>query len=162
MYEHRYKYGKQKTTMTVEEFRDKLKASQIKFEQKAFLVLLWHSGARKSEVYERVKDDIEITDAHVIVDFHQRKKHGETVPPLKIPRKFYGVEEYLVPYILKPKRVNLKTVYTYEIVKESLLFVLVNERQNGFFLTSAAQRLGAYVRKSWVKSSILIISDLGN
>ena len=107
--------------MTVEEFKDKLETSQIKFEQKAFLVLLWHSGARKSEVYERVKDDIEITEAHVIVDFHQRKKHGETVPPLKIPRKFYGVEECLVPYILKPKRVNPKTVYTYETCQGKLV-----------------------------------------
>jgi ABC-type uncharacterized transport system ATPase component len=108
MYEHRYKYGKQKVIMTVESFKEKLEASEVKLEQRAFLVLLWHSGARKSEVYERVKDDVEITEAHVIVDFHQRKKHGETVPPLKIPRKFYGVEEYLVPYVLKPKRVNQK------------------------------------------------------
>jgi hypothetical protein len=121
MYEHRYKYGKQKAIMTVEEFKEKLEASQVKLEQKAFLVLLWHSGARKSEVYERVKDDIEITDAHVIVDFHQRKKHGETVPPLKIPRKFYGVEEYHAPYILKPKRENPKTVYTYETCEGKLV-----------------------------------------
>ena len=89
MYEHRYKYGKQKTIVTVENFRERLEGSQLKLEQKAFLVLLWHSGAQKSEVYERVKDDIEITEAHVIVDFHQRKKHGDTVPPLKIARKFY-------------------------------------------------------------------------
>jgi hypothetical protein len=120
MYEHRYKYGKQKAIMTVENFREKLDASQVKLEQKAFLVLLWHSGARKSEVYERVKEDIEITDAYVIVDFHQRKKHGETVPPLRIPRKFYGVEEYFVPYILKPKRVKHKTVYTYETLEGKL------------------------------------------
>jgi hypothetical protein len=54
----------------------------------------------------------EITETHVIVDFHERKKHGETVPPLKMSRKFYGVEEYLIPYLCKPKRAKPKTLYT--------------------------------------------------
>ncbi|MCW4044848.1 MAG: hypothetical protein NWE94_04955 [Candidatus Bathyarchaeota archaeon] len=121
MYEHRYKHGKQKAIMTVETFKEKLENSQLGLEQKAYLVLLWHSGARKSEVYERTKDDIEITDTHVIVDFHQRKKHGDTVPPLKIPRRFYGVEEYLVSYIKKPKRLKQKTVYSYETVEGKLM-----------------------------------------
>jgi hypothetical protein len=121
MYEHRYKYGKQKAIITVENFREKLEISQLKLEHKAFLVLLWHSGARKSEVYERVKDDIEMTDTHVIVDFQQRKKHGDTVPPLKIPRRFYGVEEYLLPYILKPKKTRQKTLYTYETSEGKLI-----------------------------------------
>jgi hypothetical protein len=121
MYEHRYKYGKQKALMTVENFREKLEISQLKLEYKAFLVLLWHSGARKSEAYERTKDDIEITDMHVVVDFHQRKKHGDTVPPLKIPRRFYGVEEYVLPYLLKPKRTKEKTLYTYETKEEKLI-----------------------------------------
>lgn len=48
MYEHRYKYGKQKATMSVEEFRQKLKAANIRLKPKAFLVLLGHSGVRKS------------------------------------------------------------------------------------------------------------------
>lgn len=55
MCEHRYKYGKQKTIMTVEEFRDELKASQIKFEQKAFLVLLWHSEREKARCTKESK-----------------------------------------------------------------------------------------------------------
>jgi hypothetical protein len=57
----------------------------------------------------------------VIVDFHQRKKHGEAVPPLKIPRKFYGVEEYLIPYLCKPKRARPKTLYTYETREKKLV-----------------------------------------
>lgn len=121
MYEHRYKYGKQKAIMSVEQFKQKLEAAKIRPEQKAFLVLLWHCGVRKSEAYERVKEDIEITENHVIVDFHQRKKHGETVPPLKIPRKFYGVEEYLVQYLSKPKRAKVKTIYTYETREKKLV-----------------------------------------
>ena len=114
MYEHKYKYGKQKAIMQVEIFAEKLETSGLGLEQKAYLVLLWHTGARKSEVYERTKNDIEITETHVIVDFHQRKKHAETVPPLRIPRRFYGVEEYLVPHIRKPKRTKAKTIYFYE------------------------------------------------
>jgi hypothetical protein len=38
MYEHRYKYGKQKAIMSVEEFKEKLEASNIRLEQKAFLI----------------------------------------------------------------------------------------------------------------------------
>jgi integrase len=60
--------------MSVEQFKQKLEAAKIRPEQRAFLVLLWHCGVRKSEAYERVNEDIEITENHVIVDFHQRKK----------------------------------------------------------------------------------------
>jgi len=63
-----------------------------------------------------VKKDAEITEMHVIVDFHKRKKGGEEVPPLKIPRTFYGVEKYLVPYLIRPKRLNVKTLFTYESI----------------------------------------------
>jgi integrase len=133
MYEHRYKYRKQKAIMTVERFHKLLEISPLKLEQKAYLVLLWHSGARKSEVYERVKNDIEITNIHVIVDFHQRKKHGETVPPLRIPRRFYGVEEYLLPYIPKPKRKRLKTVYSYKTVKGKPVVQSKREREKWLF-----------------------------
>lgn len=38
---------------------------------------------RKAKFTNGVKDDIEISEAHVIVDFHQRKKHGDTVPPIE-------------------------------------------------------------------------------
>jgi integrase len=121
MYEHRYKYGKQKEIMSVDEFREKLESSDLDLEQKAFIVLLWHTGVRKSEAYERVKKDVKITDSHVIVDFYKRKKGGEEVPPLKIPRTFYGVEEYLKPYLTKPKRLKVKTIFTYETVLGKLI-----------------------------------------
>jgi hypothetical protein len=91
--------------------------------------------------------------------FHQRKKHGETVPPLKIPRKFYGVGEYLVPYSETQKSELLK-VYICETCEGKLVVRSSHERQNGCLVTSAAQQHGEYARKSWVKSSILIIPDL--
>lgn len=130
MYEHRYKYGKQKNIMSIEEFKEKLESSNLCLEKEAYVVLLWHTGVRKSEAYERVKKDVTITDAHVIVDFHQRKKGGLEVPALKIPRKFYGVEEYLIRYLKKPKRVKSKTVYGYKRVKGKLeIYPEVQERR---------------------------------
>lgn len=42
------------------------------------------------------------------------------MPPLKIPRKFYGVEEYLVQCLSKPKRAKVKTIYTYETREKKL------------------------------------------
>jgi hypothetical protein len=38
VYEYRYKYCKQKAIMSVEEFKEKLEAANIRLEQKAFLV----------------------------------------------------------------------------------------------------------------------------
>jgi integrase len=105
-----------KDIVSVEEFKQKLESSDLGLEQKAFIVLLWHTGVRKSEAYERVKKDVTITDTHIIVDFHKRKKGGEEVPPLKIPRTFYGVEEYLKRYLLKPKRSKDKNLFTYETI----------------------------------------------
>jgi integrase len=162
MYEHRYKYGKQKTITSVEEFKQKLEAQKISPEQRALLVLLWHCGVRKSEAYERVKEDVEMTDTHVIVDFHQRKKHGEAVPPLKIPRKFYGVEEYLIPYLCKPKRARPKTLYTYETREKKL--VAHSEKVEGRWLfphigSTTAWRI---CKEVLAPSSIHTILDLGN
>jgi len=133
MHEHKYRHGKQTNLMSVEEFKEKLEHSRLSLEKKAYLVLLWHTGVRKSEAYERVKDDVQITDSHVIVDFHQRKKHGLEVPPLKIPRKFYGVEEYLVHYLLKPKRKRLKTIEKYQTVYGKQIVVSNQEESKWLF-----------------------------
>ena len=65
----------------------------------AYVVLLWHTGVRKSEAYERLTEDVSVESDFVIVDFHKRKKHGEEVPALKIPRAFFGVEYYLLAWI---------------------------------------------------------------
>jgi len=118
--------------MSVEEFKEKLEGCHTLgshvLEKKAYLVLLWHTGVRKSEAYERVKDDMQTTETHVIVNFHQRKKSGLEVPPLKIPRHFYGVNEYLMPYLSKPKRNRLKTIERYK--RENRKQILVSTKQN--------------------------------
>jgi integrase len=99
MYEHRYKHGKQKGIMKLADFQQRLEASHASLEQKAYAILLWHTGVRKSEAYERIIDDVVIEPGVIVIDFHKRKKGGEEVPPLKIPRDFYGIEEYLVPWV---------------------------------------------------------------
>lgn len=61
-------------------------------EGQAYFWLLYYCGVRKSEGYERIIDDVELTESLFIIDFHQRKKHGSQVPALKLPRTFPGVE----------------------------------------------------------------------
>jgi hypothetical protein len=49
MYEHRYKYGKQKVIMTVGNFKDKLEAAEVKLSRRRFLFccgILEHGKAR--------------------------------------------------------------------------------------------------------------------
>jgi len=55
------------------------------FRDKSFVALLYWTGVRKSEAYERVREDFAVTETDLVVDFHQRKKNGLEVPPLEIP-----------------------------------------------------------------------------
>ncbi len=98
MYEHRYKHGKQKQIMSLDEFREKLDKSPAPLAHKTFCVLLWHTGVRKSELYERRLSDVTVTEEYAQIDFHKRKKGGEEVPPLKIPFSYYGMTEHFMPY----------------------------------------------------------------
>ena len=102
MYEHRYKHGKQKEIMTLEDFKLRIQdadALGCKLSHLAFTIILWHTGVRKSELYERVKSDVKVTDEYLIIDFGKRKKKGAEVPPLKIPLSYYGVKSYVLPYL---------------------------------------------------------------
>jgi hypothetical protein len=92
--------------MKLETFKQCLETSYASLEHKAFSVTIWHTGVRKSEAYERVVGDVKVEPDVVIIDFHKRKKGGDEVPPLRIPRSFYGVEEYLVPWILEAKQLK--------------------------------------------------------
>lgn len=107
MYEHRYKHGKQKTIMPNSVFEaamlDAVNQGET-LEHLAFVTLLWHTGVRKSEAYERELSDVTVTKDFVIVDFGPRKKHGDEVPPLKIPLSFYGIKEFLAPWIKKRQK----------------------------------------------------------
>ena len=91
-YEHRYKHGKQEELMSFQEFRDRVERSHLNSEKKGFIWLLYYSGARKSEAYERTVEDCQVTAAHFIIDFGKRKKGGATVDPLEFPRSWPGIE----------------------------------------------------------------------
>lgn len=107
MYEHRYKHGKQKTIMPNVVFeaamQDAINQGEP-LEYLAYVTLLWHTGVRKSEAYERLLSDVTVTKKFVVVDFHKRKKGGEEVPALNIPRSFYGVELFLLCWISKRQK----------------------------------------------------------
>lgn len=66
--------------------------SNLTLEAEAFFWLLYYSGVRKSELYERPVEDCQLTESQLIVDFHQRKKRGAEVPPLKFPLWFPGLD----------------------------------------------------------------------
>lgn len=82
-------------------------------ENLSFIILLWHTGVRKSELYERPLSDVLVNDEFVSIDFHKRKKGGEEVPALDIPIKFFGVQEYVLDWIkqVSPKRQTTKKIY---------------------------------------------------
>jgi len=90
----KYKNGKiteQLSFQYVQERVLKVK-KKLTLEALAFFWLLYYVGCRKSEAYERTVDDCQLTEQFFIIDFHQRKKHGATVPALKLPLNFPGVE----------------------------------------------------------------------
>lgn len=83
-----YKYGKQTDTIDLEFLKERMEKKGVfvkPLRDKSFIALLYWCGVRKSEAYERVWEDFEITETDLIVDFHQRKKNGLEVPPLEIP-----------------------------------------------------------------------------
>ena len=81
----RYKHGKQTDTIDLELFEKRMNEKGLSTVVKSFVALLYWCGVRKSEAYERVREDFEITEPDLVVDFHQRKKNGLEVPALEIP-----------------------------------------------------------------------------
>ena len=60
--------------MTLEDFKQRIidaDALGVKLSHLAFCILLWHTGVRKSELYERTWEDIKITEDYLIIDFGQ-------------------------------------------------------------------------------------------
>jgi len=102
-----YKHGKQTSIMSFQEVKKKVLDTKLSISDEAFFWLLYYCGVRKSEGYERVAEDFEVNDTHLIVDFHERKKHGKTVDPLELP--LHKVLEKA-----KNQRPRVKIVFVYE------------------------------------------------
>jgi hypothetical protein len=101
--------------MTFKDFSQRIRNAHLDLEEEGYIWLLYYTGCRKSEGFERVASDVKITAQHYIIDFHQRKKHGATVDPLEIPRTWPGVE-LLVKITEKAaaRKPLTKTIFYYE------------------------------------------------
>ena len=91
----RYKFGKKEEIIPLKVVKQRVVNANLRLRDEAFFWLLYYCGARKSEAYERVAGDFKITDAHLIVGFHQRKKRGAEVPPLMLPLNWYGIDKII-------------------------------------------------------------------
>jgi hypothetical protein len=109
-----YKNGKIVEQLSFQEIQHRVNRAMKKVTREglAFFWLLYYAGCRKSEAYERTVDDCQLTATHFIIDFHQRKKHGATVPALKLPLTFPGIET-LKAQLLKAResRTSRKRLY---------------------------------------------------
>lgn len=90
----KYKAGKQIGQLSFAEIQEKVARAKNKLtvEALAFFWLLYYSGVRKSELYERIVDDCQLTQTHLIIDFQQRKKGSAKTDPLEIPLWFPGMD----------------------------------------------------------------------
>ncbi len=109
-----YKTGKKDNIIAFQEVKQKVIDANLSISEEAYFWLLYYCGVRKSEAYERIAEDFEINDTHLIVDFHQRKKNGKTVPPLELPLRWYGINK-LVDAVKKAEdnTPRKKAVYVY-------------------------------------------------
>ena len=111
----KYSYGKQEELMPFQVVKQKVIDAVLNWRDEAFFWLLYYTGVRKSEAYERVADDFKISESRLIVDFHQRKKRGAEVPPLELPLHWYGIDKIAKSVWLAAKsRPTEKAVYIYE------------------------------------------------
>lgn len=116
----KYKHGKQIELMEPQIFRNFVEKARLTNEKEAFVWILFHSGSRKSESYERTVDDVKVTPEFLIVDYGERKKHSARTPPLKFSRTTPGIEtiikQHQAALKLKPQK---KTIY-YQENKQTL------------------------------------------
>lgn len=82
-----YKHGKQTDTIDFEMFMDRMKRAKCydPLRDKSFVALLYWVGCRKSEAYERVREDFVIDEDKLTINFHQRKKDGLETSPIELP-----------------------------------------------------------------------------
>jgi len=111
----KYKHGKKEEILSFEVVKQKVIEANLHWRDEAFFWLLYYCGVRKSEAYERVANDFKITDSHLTVDFHRRKKGGAEVPPLELPLNWCGIDKLVKSVrIALNSRPRQKAVYVYK------------------------------------------------
>jgi integrase len=87
LYEHRYKHGKILEPITPEQFEKALAHPYNRTRShKAFLVLIYLTGARVSEVLRATKESFQLTEKKLYWEVGKRLKHGKQTPPLPLSR----------------------------------------------------------------------------
>jgi site-specific recombinase XerC len=111
----KYKFGKKEEILPFPVVKQKVISANLRLRDEAFFWLLYYCGVRKSEAFERVAGDFKTDGVHLIVDFHQRKKRGAGVPPLRLPLSWYGIDKIVqsvrIALNCRPKE---KAVYVYK------------------------------------------------
>jgi hypothetical protein len=108
--------GKQTELISLQDFADRMSkhVDDLDLESQAFLWGLFWCGVRKSELYERIVEDVKLTDVDISIDFHQRKKHSASTPPLKFPRTYPGIDVIVAWYQrIAPRAPVRKRVWDY-------------------------------------------------
>jgi integrase len=82
---HKYKHGKRTKTMEFDTFRKGMEYGKTThaLRDRSYLAFLYWSGVRRSEAYEREKEDFEIKDGILLVTV-PAKKQGERGGSLRI------------------------------------------------------------------------------
>lgn len=92
MYPHRYKAGKNLQEITTEQFEAAFSHPYNRGEYRPFIVLLYYTGARVSELLRALKESFQVTDKTVYWEVGKRLKHGRQTPPLPLSRKLPHLE----------------------------------------------------------------------
>ena len=95
----RYKFGKPNEEIELEDLQEKLAKSKLSKLKKAYIVLLYWFGYRRSEPLKLLKEDIEEKQNVLFISVHwnrdipfSRAKRGQAGYSMKLPLSYFGAE----------------------------------------------------------------------
>lgn len=99
-----YKFGKPDAEIELEDFKNRLNKTKLSTRKKAYAILLYWLGCRRSEPLVIKKEDIEEREGSLFISIHYRKndsnelipfsraKRGQAGGPSEIPLQLFGVD----------------------------------------------------------------------
>lgn len=99
-----YKFGKPDSEIDLEDFKTRLNQTKLSLRKKAYAILLYWMGCRRSEPLVIKKEDIEEREGSLFISIHYRKnennepilfsraKRGQAGGPTEIPLQLFGVD----------------------------------------------------------------------